>query len=50
LKTYKKAGLGYMMAIGPGVHMEFCTCNIMPRKAEKEIKKEEKLLATVISR
>ncbi len=31
LQKNKKPGLGYMMALGPGVHMEYGLCKVTPR-------------------
>ena len=30
LQTYKKPGLAFMSGLGPGVHLEYCLCNITP--------------------
>lgn len=36
LKQNTKTGLGVMMALGPGVHMEYGLCNVTPRHANKK--------------
>ena len=31
LNTQSENGLGFMMALGPGIHMEYCLCKVTPR-------------------
>jgi len=37
LSTNTEEGLGYMMAIGPGIHMEYSLCKVTPRPEQNQL-------------
>ncbi len=48
LSNNTEAGLGYMMALGPGIHMEYSLCKVTPRpKSEKMTHAKSRIEETI---